>query len=205
VHIVTNEAVLARPDFLRVATALLAEGAARVALHVRGARTPALTRWSFTVALAEVAKQTGSLVVVNDRVDIALAGGAGGVHLGERSVGTARARKLVHPPMSIGRSVHSIEDARNADEGTDYLFLGTIQVSPSHHGERPLGLDVLAAAVATVRVPILAIGGITPGTIRDVLATGAWGGALISAIWDAADPVAALRQGVLATAAVAEP
>ncbi|MGH7503759.1 MAG: thiamine phosphate synthase [Longimicrobiales bacterium] len=199
----TDDAVLARPDFVPAASDLLRRGGAEIALHLRGRATGAAVLHALACPLRVAADRSGSLLIVNDRIDVALACEVHGVHLGEQGIETARARELVGPGTLIGRSVHSVEAVRNAEAGTDYLFLGTILGSRSHPEVTPLGPAALAAAVAVAALPVLAIGGVRPETMRDVLAAGGWGAAMISGIWEAADPCEALAQAMAATASVA--
>ena len=100
-------------------------------------------------------------VVISARADIALAAGAAGVHLPERDLPVAAARRLLGPRRLLGRSVHSIQSAREADaEGADYLVFGPVFESATHAGQRPAGLEALRELTAAVRLPVLAIGGV---------------------------------------------
>ena len=133
-------------------------------------------------------------VVVNDRVDVAMAARAAGVHLARRSLPPDLARTLL--PASegwlVGVSVHSVEEARAAAEaGADYVTFGHVFPTGSKPGLPPRGLADLASVVAAVTLPVLAIGGIGPENVAAVLATGCAGVAVISAVLGAADPGAA--------------
>jgi thiamine-phosphate pyrophosphorylase len=122
-----------------------------------------------------LARGTQSRVVVNDRLDVALACGAAGVHLRGDSISTAHARRIVPPGFLIGRSVHAVEEIAAAD-GCDYVIAGTVFPSRSKDGSAPLiGIDGLRAIVRAARVPVLAIGGITPARFGEIMATGAAG------------------------------
>lgn len=197
-HVVTNDAVLARPDFGLAAVELLEHGTSDLAFHLRGKMTPAALLQGHAEALVPIAKQSGAHLIVNDRLDIALATGAGGVHLGEHAMSSERARSFLGRDLLLGRSVHGVPGAAAAGEGTDYVFLGTIFRSRSHPAATALGLDILAEAVAKSRVAVHAIGGIRVDRIADVMATGARGVAMISAIWDAPDRRVALLQAIQA-------
>jgi thiamine-phosphate pyrophosphorylase len=143
---------------------------------------------------------TRTRVVVNDRSDIALAGGADGVHLRERSMAASRVRVVVPDSFLVGRSVHSLSAAREAeaDGGCDYLVFGTVFHSlskPDGHGAA--GVDALAEVCRAVRLPVLAIGGITEARVADVARAGAAGIAAISLFADPAacgDRVASVRR-----------
>ncbi|NGM83084.1 thiazole tautomerase TenI [Paenibacillus sp. 7124] len=130
-------------------------------------------------------------IVVNDRLDVALAAGAGGVQLAGHSLPPAAARPHA-PGLRIGRSVHSpAEAAASAGEGADYCLYGHVYASASKPGLPGRGLDRLAETVRACPVPVIAIGGIEPGNAGQVLSTGAAGIAVLSGICGAADPAAA--------------
>jgi len=120
----------------------------------------------------------GTRVFVNDRVDVALAAGAHGVHLRGDSVPAARVRAIVPAGFTIGRAVHTFEeiDAAVAAGGCDYLMFGTVFSSAGKRAEHPVaGLDALARACARSTLPIVAIGGMTPDREADVARAGASG------------------------------
>ncbi|HSW31047.1 MAG TPA: thiamine phosphate synthase [Longimicrobiales bacterium] len=195
-HLVTDDAVLSRAGFQERAAALLAAGGAALAFHLRGPGTPGRTLLELVRSLREPARASGSLLVVNDRVDVALSAGADGAHLGARSLPLADARRIFGAQGCLGVSVHTAEEgAEAAAGGADWIFAGTIYETASHPGRPGLG-PAFAGRVAEVAagVPVLAIGGVTPGRVGEVLAAGAWGVALIRGVWDAADPTDALRR-----------
>jgi thiamine-phosphate pyrophosphorylase len=133
-------------------------------------------------------------VVVNDRVDVALAAGAFGVELGERSLPAARVRALVGERLAIGRSVHDAAGAVAASAaGADWLLFGQVFPTVSKPGLAPAGLAGLAGACRASTCPVLAIGGISAVNARAALASGARGVAVIGAVAAAADPAAAVR------------
>ncbi len=136
-----------------------------------------------------------ALVVVNERIDVALAAGAQGVHLGEAALPVAEARGLAGDRMLVGRSVHDVESAVEAqEEGADYLIVGTLFPTRSKPGKEPEGLEVLRRIAAAVRIPILGIGGIAPGNVGQVMRSGAAGVAVITSVLAAADPRDAARR-----------
>jgi thiamine-phosphate pyrophosphorylase len=128
----------------------------------------------------DIARGGNTRIVVNDRVDVAVATGADGVHLRSDSFSVEEARRLVPRPLLIGRSVHSPAEA-NAANDADYLVAGTMFASPSKRGATALlGIDGLRAIVRAADAPVLAIGGITLARLDDVAAAGAAGIAAIS-------------------------
>ena len=138
---------------------------------------------------------TRARVVVNDRLDVALAAGAHGVHLRESSLPAREARSIVPNGFLIGRSVHTAEDAATlAREGSvDYLIFGAVFPTPGKAAP-PAGLEALRLAVQSATVPVLAIGGVDHSTAAAVAATGAAGLAAIR--WWSAMPAAALPGSV---------
>ena len=131
-----------------------------------------------------VTRGSPTRVVVNDRIDVALAAGAAGVHLRGDSVPVDVARRLLPPPWLVGKSVHRAAEVRAAS-GADYMIAGTVFSSPSKPGAVELiGIDGLRAIVGSTTVPVLAIGGITPDRIAAVLDAGAAGIAAIGLFID---------------------
>ena len=124
---------------------------------------------------------TRARILVNDRLDIALAAGAHGVHLRGDSLPAARARSIAPPAFLIGRSVHSRADALRAQdgEGLDYLLFGTVFGTSSKPGATAAGLSGLADVAAATRLPIIAVGGMSVSTVRALGHTGAAGFAAI--------------------------
>jgi thiamine-phosphate pyrophosphorylase len=125
--------------------------------------------------VVSLARGSRTRVVVNDRLDVALACGADGVHLRGDSIPALQARRLAPAGFLIGRSVHGVDEVP-ATEGCDYLIAGTVFLSPSKDRRAPLlGLDGLRAIVCAARVPVLAIGGVTPDRFDEIAAAGAAG------------------------------
>lgn len=143
-------------------------------------------------AIAE-ARSTSTRILVNDRLDIALAADAAGVHLGEQSlpaeqVGEWR-RSAGRTDFQIGVSCHSIEDARAAErDGADYVFFGPVFATPSKAAfGPPQGIERLREVCGSIQIPVVAIGGITAENARACIESGAAGIAAIRLFQDAAD------------------
>ena len=135
-------------------------------------------------------------LIVNDRVDVALAVGAHGVQRTHASLAVDELRVVADKRVRVGASVHSLEDARDAAaRGADWLFFGPVYDTPSkrRYGA-PQGLTALERVASAVPVPVVAIGGITPDRVADVRRAGARGVAVISAILFADDPGAATKR-----------
>jgi thiamine-phosphate pyrophosphorylase len=131
-------------------------------------------------------------LIVNERADVALAAGAQGVQLGEDGPPVSEARKILGRDALIGRSVHSVESAAQAEaDGADFLVVGTMFASRSHPGEAPAGTGLMRQISDGSRLPLIGIGGITPENAPEVIGAGASGVAVITNILAARDPKAA--------------
>src|SRR2546422_10076406 len=142
----------------------------------------------------------GGTFIVNDRVDVAQAVGADGVHLGQEDLPLADARAIVGPDKLIGISTHTMKQALDADAGgADYIGFGPIfPTSTKEHPDPVVGIAGLREVRAKVRVPIVAIGGITTKNVREVVAAGADCCAVISAVLSASNPGKAMAELVKA-------
>ncbi len=146
-------------------------------------------------ALRGSASSRGAQLLVNDRVDLALCLDLPGVNLGGRSIPVGAARRLLGPDRLVGASVHGVDEARvSALASADFLVLGTVFASASHPGRRGAGIELVAEVSEATGVPVLAIGGITPGRVEELMGAGAHGVAVLSSVWDAADPGQAIGE-----------
>lgn len=194
-HLVTDDAVLAHRGFPDVAAAVIARCRGAAALHLRGPATSGARLHAIAVRLSSVLRDR--MLIVNDRVDIAMIAGAHGVQLGSRSITVADARLLMGSHARVGRSVHTVAEAVEAgSEGADFVILGTIFESGSHPGRPGAGIALVREAAAHAAVPVIAIGGITPDRVTVAAAAGAHGVAVLAGVWHAADPAAAVAEYV---------
>lgn len=137
-------------------------------------------------------REAGALFVVNDRADLALAADAGGLHVGQDDLPALEARRLLRPGMILGVSTHDEAQARRAvADGADYVAIGSIFPTATKAGFQLVGPDLIRRVRPVVPVPLVGIGGITADNAPTVLAAGADGVAVISAICAAPDPEAA--------------
>jgi thiamine-phosphate diphosphorylase len=188
-HAVTDAAVIATPDFAARAAAIAAAGSA-VALHARDRSSGGATLARVAQRLVALARPPEAAVFVNARPDVAQAAGAQGVQLGGADIRPAEARASF-PRGWIGRSVHSPREAElAAEEGADYLMVGSVYETSSHPG-RPSGGLALVRDSARLGLPVIAIGGIDASRATEMRDEGAYGVAAIAALWWAADPAAA--------------
>jgi thiamine-phosphate pyrophosphorylase len=144
--------------------------------------------------LRELCARHEALFLVNDRVDLALAVDADGVHLGQGDLPPAVARRLLGPERLIGRSTHALEQLRQAQaDGCDYVGVGPVNATPTKPGREPVGLAYVREAVASSAIPCFAIGGISAAAVQAVRRAGAGRVAVVRAITEAPDPAAASR------------
>jgi len=141
---------------------------------------------------------TRTRVLVNDRLDVALAAGAHGVHLRADSMPAAKVRTLSPPGFLLGRSVHARDEALDAAAagGLDYLLFGTVFATSSKPGRRPAGASAMAEVATAVSLPVLAVGGVTPDNVGEVAMAGSAGFAAIGVFATASE--AALARSVAA-------
>jgi thiamine-phosphate pyrophosphorylase len=146
-------------------------------------------------AIRTITIKTGTVFIVNDRLDVALACGADGVHLGQDDMRVDAARQIAPPGFIIGISVGTVDEAVRAEQqGADYIAVSPIFSTDSKkdagHGR---GLDALSEIRRSVSVPVIAIGGINPDNIHEVIGAGADGVAVISAVVGSRNITAAAR------------
>lgn len=193
-HVVTDDSVAARAEFVERAGEVMAAGGRDVALHLRAPRASGRRLYDLAVRLVAIAKDTGSRLIVNDRLDVALASHADGVQLGARSLSVSDARTIVGREMLLGASVHSLDEARFArDAGADFVIAGSVYETASHPGREGVGVGLIES-IASIGIPVVAIGGITPERVGDVRRAGAAGVAAIRGVWDAPDAAGAVQR-----------
>jgi thiamine-phosphate diphosphorylase len=196
-HVVTDDEILARPDFETQARDVCEASALDVghmAFHLRGPRTVGRRLTQLARILHEPAATWGVRLLLNDRLDVALAVGAAGAHLGAGSLPPDQARRLLGPRRLLGVSVHSPNEAvRAAESRVDYLFVGTLFETPSHPGVTVGGARLMSSVASRVDLPLVGIGGVTPERATQVVASGGYGVAVMRGIWDAPSPPDAVR------------
>lgn len=160
-----------------------------MAVQVREKDMPVRELLCLATGLRKITNEFGARLFVNDRVDVAVAVEADGVHLGVDSMPAAAVRKIVGRKMLIGVSTHSIDEARQAEAaGADFITFGPVfeTESKKQYGP-PVGIDALRNVKQHIRIPVFGLGGIKRGNIQDVLAAGADGVAMISAVLASGD------------------
>jgi len=172
---------------------ILLDAGARI-LHLRLKDTGSRDLLAVARAITPLARAAGATFIVNDRADIALLAEADGVHLGQEDLPLDAARRILGPDRIIGVSTHSLEQARDAEaSGADYIGFGAIYSGGLKNVQQAQGLERLCSVRQAVRIPIVAIGGITEATLPAVLAAGADAAAIITDVVRAPDVAAKVR------------
>lgn len=174
------------------------------AIQVRDKAGDARDTLALAVRLLDVTRPAGALLFVNDRVDVALAAGADGVHVGDDDLPVEAVRRIAPAGFLIGRSVDDPEGARTAAAaGADYVGIGPVRPTPSKQDTGPvIGVEGVRRVCRAVDVPVVAIGGVDVAASEEIAAAGAAGVAVIRAVMRAEDPgraaaelVRAVRRG----------
>ena len=192
-HVLTDEVLQDRFSHLELARLAIAGGADTI--QYRQKTGPTRQMIATATAMRQLCQEMGACFIVNDRLDVALACGAHGVHLGQDDFPLPLARQLLGPRAIIGGSAGNLEEARQClAQGADYVGWGPVFATTSKDDAGPAGgLGLLAQAVAQIPLPLVAIGGIGAANAGQVMAAGAHGLAVISAVCCQADPAGAAR------------
>jgi len=192
-YVIIDPAVAPARDEIEIARAAL-DGGARL-IQLRDKTRQIGLQLPVAEALQALCRERGALFIVNDHVDLALAAGADGVHVGQKDLPVAIVRRIVPREMLIGCSTNNAEEARRAEaDGADYVSVGRLFPTGSKDDTRPATTDTLRAVKAAVSLPVCAIGGINESNIDDVLAAGADMAAVIAAVIAAPDIAEAARR-----------
>lgn len=191
-YVILDPEVAADRDLTAIAAAAL-EGGARL-IQLRDKTHPKGVQLGVARQLKQLCLDHGALFIVNDHVDLALASGADGVHLGQKDLPVDVVRGLVPPEMIVGCSTNNAEEALKAKvDGANYVSVGRLFPTGSKDDTRPATLDTLRAVKAAVSVPVCAIGGINEENIDGVIAAGADMVSVIGAVVRAREPEEATR------------
>jgi len=187
VHAVTTDEIVSRPDFIDTACAIMRALGARGALHLRATRLAGGKFQTLAEGLAAAQGLTGAWLIVNDRIDVALAAGARGAQLTSRSLATIDARRIA-PALAIGASVHDLDESRLAiASGADWLVAGQLLRARSGATTGEAGAPWVSALARSTSVPIIAIGGVLVEHASRLRGMGVHGVAVIRGIWDASN------------------
>jgi thiamine-phosphate pyrophosphorylase len=160
------------------------------AVQLREKDLAAAQLFELAVELRLITREYGAKLLINDRIDVALAVSADGVHLGKAGLPVPEARRILGRERLIGYSAHSADEAVQAQlDGADFITLGPVYhtLSKAQYGE-PLGLSELSETARLVTIPVFALGGVKHASVAEVLSSGCHGVALISAIMAALNP-----------------
>ena len=191
--VITDRRLAAPRDLLDVVRAALEAGAP--AIQLRDKTADARMLFQQARALLPLTRQHGALLFVNDRVDVALAAGADGVHLGPDDLPVEAVRRATPPEFLVGFSTDDPALARRAAAaGAAYIGCGAVfGTTTKDVGDEHIGPEGLHRVVQAVAVPVIGIGGVTPDNVARVAAVGAAGAAVVGAVMAAPDPGAAVR------------
>ncbi|HEY0242852.1 MAG TPA: thiamine phosphate synthase [Gemmatimonadaceae bacterium] len=184
VHAVTDSNAVMHESFIDRASAVMRALGPRGAIHLRSSRMSGKEFYELAVLLANFQKATGCWLIVNDRVDVAAAVGAKGVQLASHSMRVSDALKVTNVP--VGASVHSVREAVAAETyGASWCVAGTVFETPSHVGRAPARIEFVESVVRAVKIPVVAIGGVTPDDVAELRNAGAHGVATIRGVgWE---------------------
>jgi len=187
-YLITDRRLASGGDLLSAVEQALAGGVRAIQLREKDLGGRELLELARKIRV--LASNHGAKLLINDRVDIALAADADGVHLGRDSMPLRDARRLMGPDRLIGCSTHNAKQLAEAEaDGADFAVFGPVYFTPSKAAfGPPLGVDTLRKARASTRIPVFALGGVGAENIPEVIAAGADGVALISAVLAAKDP-----------------
>ncbi len=190
--LIVSRAAAKDGDVEKLVTEAVAGGVAMVQLRER--ELPAAAVVALGRRLKPVTRGK-ALLIINDRVDVAIAVEADGVQLPEDGLPIQAARSLIGKHAVLGRSVHSLEAAQlAATEGAEFVIAGTIFKSPTHPDAKPVGVGLVSEITSGNSQPVLAVGGVTAAKAGELIKAGAAGVAVISAVAGAADPKAAATE-----------
>ncbi len=193
-YVILSASPECKSDPLELASLAIGGGADIIQLRYKGKSLR--EAYGLAKSLRRLTREAKIPLIINDRVDLALAVEADGVHLGQDDLPYEQARRILGSGKVIGLSCHSLKQARQAETlGPDYISLGPVFPTRSKPDAKPaLGLEVLTQAQRELQIPLVAIGGIALSNLSKVIEAGARRIAVISAISQAADPAAAARK-----------
>jgi thiamine-phosphate pyrophosphorylase len=203
-YVILDRTVARGRDLVEILDATISGGCRLVQLREK--EWPSGRLLPIAERLRERCRTAGVTFVINDRVDLALAVEADGVHLGQDDLPPRAAKPLLRPGMILGLSTHSPDQARRAQaDGATYVAVGSMFPTGSKPDFELVGPDLVRKLRAEIRVPLVGIGGVTEANAGDVIRAGADGVAVISAVCAAPDPERATRRLLEAIAAARVP
>ena len=194
VYLVTDPLLVGNRNLTEVVEAAIRGGVRVVQYRDKDASTRKMV--ATAAELATVCRRMGAWFLVNDRLDVALAADAAGIHVGQDDMPVATARRLLGPDKLLGVSVHNEAEIRQAEiDGADHVSLSPVFATPTKPDHQaPLGLEGVRRLSRLAHVPVIAIGGIHAGNAAEVIRAGARGICVVSAIIATPDPELAARE-----------
>lgn len=192
--IITDTVIQKKYSHFEIAKLAIKGGADIIQLRDKSMSTSELIETARKISL--LCKKNNVLFLVNDRVDVAMVSGADGVNLGTEDIPVKEARKLFGRSKIIGGTAHSLKEAvQREKEGADYIGYGHIfQTFSKHKPDKPKGIVSLKRIVEKIKIPVLAIGGIGPENINDVISTGVHGAAFIGSVLKSSNPSKTIKE-----------
>lgn len=192
--IITDTTVQKKYSHIEIAKLAIKGGADIIQLRDKHLSTSELIETAKKIAA--LCRKSKVIFLVNDRVDVALVSDADGVHLGQEDIPVKDARKLLGRNKIIGGTAHDMKEALECDKaGADYIGFGHIYPTASKHKpDKPKGTMMLKKIVGRINIPVLAIGGITPQNLNEVMQTGVHGAAFIGSVLKSSDPVKTIKE-----------
>jgi thiamine-phosphate pyrophosphorylase len=192
-YVILDRTVARGRDLVTLLEATIAGGCRMVQLREK--QWPSGRLLALAGQLLARCREAGATFIVNDRVDLAVALGADGVHVGQDDLPPGLARPMLRPGMLLGVSTHSLEQARTAQAaGADYVAVGAMFPTATKPDFELVGPDLIRKLRTEIRAPLIGIGGITHDNVGEVIQAGAAGVAVISAVCAADDPEHATRR-----------
>jgi thiamine-phosphate pyrophosphorylase len=192
-YLVTDDGIKDTAAFCKKVELAIAGGATLVQLREKTATSREF--YELALRVKEITHRAGIPLIINDRLDIALAVDADGLHIGQEDLPVTVARRLLGPDKILGVTAATVADALAAQEkGADYLGSGAVYPTGTKPGKAVLPMEILTQIKKAVHIPVVAIGGITALNIGFVRQAGVDGAAVVSAIMNSSDPAAAARE-----------
>ncbi|MCS7254247.1 MAG: thiamine phosphate synthase [Armatimonadota bacterium] len=194
VYVITDRYINPLHDHISISKTAIEGGASAIQLRDKRATTRELISWA--LRMRQMTACTRTLLIINDRLDVAMACKADGVHLGDDDMPIEIARELVGESMLIGRSVDNVEQAVEAERmGADYVSIGAVfPTATKPNAAQAVGIETVRAVKMAVNIPVVAIGGITVENAHLVIEAGADAIAVISAVAMSDEPLAAVKE-----------
>lgn len=188
-YLITDTVIQRKYSHYQIAKLAIKGGADVIQLRDKTLSTSELIQTA--IKIAALCRKHNVTFLVNDRVDVALVSNADGVHLGKEDIPIKEARKLLGKNKIIGGTAHSLSEAKKCQhEGADYIGYGHIYPTKTKYKpEKPKGTEQLKLIVSKTGIPVIAIGGISPANIDDVMKAGAHGAAVVGSVLKSSDPL----------------